>query len=271
MSEGTSQPPAISWEAGDAYERYIGRWSRLVAPEFLAWLNIPAGQRWLDVGCGTGALSQTIVDRADPVSVQGVDPSSGFLNVARQQVTDPRVTFKIGDARALPVGDSSVDVVVSGLVLNFVPAAEQSVAADEMCRASRPGGTVAIYVWDYAGEMQMTRAFWDAAVAFDPTAIDLDQGRRFPICKPEPLTALFQNAGLTNIHVRAIDIPTVFRDFDDLWSPYLGGQGPAPGYVMSLSEDRRAALRERLRSSLPIADDGSIKLIARAWALRGVT
>jgi SAM-dependent methyltransferase len=271
MSDTTSQqPPAFTWESGDAYERYIGRWSRLVAREFLAWLNVSAGSRWLDVGCGTGALSQTIVDVSDPVSVRGIDPSSGFLNVARQQVTDPRVTFEVGDARALPVADGAFDAVVSGLVLNFVPPAEQLVAATELRRAARPGGIVAVYVWDYSGMMQMTRHFWDAAIALDPAAIDLDQGRRFPICQPDPLAALFHNADLNEIEVRAIDVPTVFRDFDDLWSPYLGGQGPAPGYVMSLTEERRTALRDRLRSDLPIADDGSIHLIARAWALRGI-
>lgn len=270
MTDPTSHLPIIAWNSGDAYEQYIGRWSRLVAREFLAWLNVPTGGRWLDVGCGTGALSQTILELTEPTSVLGVDPSSGFLDVAKRQVTDPRVTFQVGDARSLPVDDDSFDAVVSGLVLNFVPAAEQSVAAAEICRAAKPGGTVAVYLWDYSGKMQMTRAFWDAAVALDPDARELDQGRRFPLCRPEPLTALFSDAGLSEIEVRAIDVPTVFPDFDDLWNPYLAGQGPAPAYVMSLSDDRRAALREHLRSSLPIADDGSIHLIARAWGLRGI-
>jgi hypothetical protein len=129
---------------------------------------------------------------------------------------------------------------------------------------------VAAYLWDYAGEMKFMRHFWDAAVALDPAARDFDQGALYLICKPGPLEALFRSAGIEEVEVRAIDVPTVFRDFDDLWSPFLGGTGPAPGYVASLSEERRAALRERIRADLPIAADGSIPLVARAWAVRGM-
>jgi len=114
------------------------------------------------------------------------------------------------------------------------------------------------------------RIFWDAAAALDPAANELDEGRRFPICRPEPLAALFRGADLRGVEVRAIDVPTVFRDFDDYWAPFLGGQGPAPGYVMSLSEEARATLRDRIRATLPTAADGSIALTARAWAVRGV-
>jgi hypothetical protein len=138
-----------------------------------------------------------------------------------------------------------------------------------MTRVTRPGGTVAVYVWDYAGKMELMRYFWDAAVALEPTAYDLDEHPRVPICRPEPLAELFAGAGLRDVETRSIDVPTVFRDFDDYWSPFLGGQGPAPRYVMSLDDARRAALRDRLRSSLPAADDGAIHLIARAWAVRG--
>ena len=160
------------------------------------------------------------------------------------------------------------DAIVSGRVLNFIPQPERAVA--EMARAARPGGVVAAYVWDYAGKMQLMRHFWNAAVALDPAAFDLDEGRRFPICKPGPLADLFRSAGLKDVEVRAIDIPTDFQDFDDYGSPFLGGQAPAPGYAMSLSEERRAALRERIRAGLPFALDGSIPLVARAWAVRGV-
>ena len=133
-----------------------------------------------------------------------------------------------------------------------------------------PEGIVAAYVWDYAGKMQLMRHFWNAAAALDPAAYDLDEGRRFPICHPEPLRELFQGAGLHQVEVRPIDIATDFQDFDDYWSPFLGGQGPAPGYAQSLSDERRAALRERIRAGLPFALDGSIPLVARAWAVRGV-
>jgi SAM-dependent methyltransferase len=255
------------WAAGDFYEPYVGRWSRLVARTFLEWLAVAEGKDWLDVGCGTGALTQTILDQARPQSVRGVDPSPGFLQYATSRVGSGRARFDVGDARSLPVGTAAVDAAVSGLVLNFVPEPPRAVA--EMARVVRPGGVVAAYVWDYAGKMELMRYFWDAAVALDPAAADLDEGRRFPVCQPPALTGLFAQAGLRDVDVRAIDVATRFRDFDDYWSPFLGGQGPAPGYAMSLDDARRGGLRDRIRSRLPIDPDGAIPLIARAWAVRG--
>ena len=113
------------------------------------------------------------------------------------------------------------------------------------------------------------RYFWDVAGELDPAALEADEGRRFPVCRPEALRAGFERAGLTDLEHRPIDVPTVFRDFDDYWTPFLSGQAPAPGYCMSLSEERRARLRETLRSRLPFAGDGTIRLIARAWAIKG--
>jgi len=257
------------WASGSPYEAYVGRWSRLVAREFLHWLAVPSGSRWLDVGCGTGALSETVLRDAEPAELVGCDPSDGFVAYAREHVTDEHASFEVGDAQALPFEDGGFDAVVSGLVLNFIPSPERGLA--EMARVARPGGTVAAYVWDYAGEMQLMRHFWDAAATLDAGARDLDEGLRFLICRPEPLERLFRDAGLDDVAVRSIDVPTVFRDFDDYWSPFLGAQGPAPSYVMSLDERRRVALRDRIRAGLPAADDGSIHLIARAWAVRGIT
>jgi SAM-dependent methyltransferase len=272
MAAGEEPSPGAGqgqmWAASEAYEPYVGRWSRLVAVEFLKGLGVPAGARWLDVGCGTGALSGAILDRCAPASVIGVDPSEGFLVYARRRVADPRAEFRQGDAQALPVGDAAVDVVVSGLVLNFVP--DQAKAAREMRRAVRPGGTVAAYVWDYAEGMQMMRRFWDAAVALDPEGVGgKDEALRFALCRPGPLRRLFEEAGLQGVEVTAIEVATAFRDFDDYWMPFLAGGAPAPAYCMSLDEDRRAALRERLRVTLPTAPDGSIRLSARAWAVQG--
>ena len=170
-------------------------------------------------------------------------------------------------AEALPFREAAFDRVVSGLVLNFVPDPARALA--EMARVVRPGGKAALYVWDYAGKMEMMRRFWDAAGALDPAAVERDEGRRFPICRPKPLRELLTAAGFIDVDARAIDVPTVFRDFDDYWTPFLSGQAPAPGYCMSLGEEARAALRERLRTSLPVQADGSIHLIARAWAVRG--
>jgi SAM-dependent methyltransferase len=255
------------WRAGAAYEPYVGRWSRRVATAFLDWLAVPAGARWLDVGCGTGALAAAILAEDAPGRVVGVDPSEGFLAFAADRLADPRVEFRVGDAQALPVEDGGFDVAVAGLVLNFVP--EPARALAEMRRAVRPGGAVAAYVWDYAEGMQLMRRFWDAAVALDAAAASLDEGPRFPLCRPDALRALFEAAGLEEVEVRAIEIATPFRDFDDFWSPFLGGNGPAPAYCMSLPEPARAALRERLRATLPSGPDGRIELSARAFAVRG--
>jgi len=228
---------------------------------------MPPGARWLDVGCGTGALSRTILDRAAPEAVAGLDASEGFVQHATARVADRRASFRVGDAQALPFDDGAFDAAVSGLVLNFVPAPARMVA--EMRRVVRRGGLVGLYVWDYADGMELMRHFWDAAAALDPAARPLDEGRRFPICRPEPLAALFRDAGLADVEVRALDVPTVFRDFDDYWTPFLGGQGPAPGYCLSLDEARRTALREAIRARLPAQPDGRIPLTARAWAARG--
>jgi len=262
----TDKHVADTWERGSPYERYVGRWSRQVAPLFLAWLEIPAGRRWLDVGCGTGALCAAIADRCAPASITGVEPSDGFLETAKENLAG-RASLHRGSATAIPLGDATVDVVVSGLVLNFVP--DQPAALDEMARVTGEGGTIAAYVWDYAGRMDLMRFFWDAAVELDPAAAKLDEGVRFPLCRPEALESLFTGAGLEDVEVKAIDITTRHPDFDDYWQPFLGGQGPAPAYAMSLDEPARARLRDRIRERAPAAPDGSISLTARAWAVRG--
>ncbi len=256
-----------NWSQGDLYETYVGRWSRAVAREFLRWLNVRPGKRWLDVGCGSGALTQTILDAAAPAAVVGIDRSAGYIESARSRVNDPRVSFRVGDAEQLEAERGEFDAVVSGLVLNFVAHPERMLT--EMARASRIFGVVAVYVWDYQGEMQLMRHFWDAAVELDPAACELDEGVRFPITEPRRLWNLMLDAGLNDVTTHEIVVPTHFRDFDDYWTPFLSGQGPAPGYAKALSPERRAALRERLAERLPTDPDGSIRLTARAWAVRG--
>jgi len=261
--------PAVgdTWERGSPYERYVGRWSRLVAPPFLAWLGAPARKRWLDVGCGTGALCATILDQCAPAAVTGIEPSAGFLATARANLGE-RAALKEGSATAIPLKDATVDVVVSGLVLNFV--AEPRAAMAEMIRVITPGGAIAAYVWDYAGKMELMRIFWDAAVALDPEAARQDEGVRFALCRPERLSALFAEAGLADVRTTTIDIDTPFANFDEYWQPFEGGQGPAPAYAMSLDETARLRLRERIRERIPASTDGTIALTARAWAVRGV-
>ncbi len=265
IKEQSGQPE--SWESGESYQRYIGRWSRLVADEFIGWLNAPPQQRWLDVGCGTGALTRTILELASPATVQGADPSQSHITFARDMIHDERVAFLVGTAEKLQLPGDSFDVVVSGLALNFVPDPARGVV--EMKRVVCRRGIIGAYVWDYADKMELMRYFWDAAVAVDEAAILLDEGSRFPLCNAEPLGELFIAAGLQNVEVCPIDVATRFENFDDYWLPFLGGQGPAPGYAMSLSEEGRVRLRDRIRSALPIAGDGSINLIARAWAIKG--
>jgi SAM-dependent methyltransferase len=255
------------WNQADAYERYIGRWSRPVGHQFVAWLEATRGLKWLDVGCGTGALCGMILQQAQPEELLGIDRSADYIGFARTQVKDPRVRFATGDAVALPVGDGLFDVSVSGLVLNFIPEPGKAVA--ELVRVTHSGGTVAAYVWDYASGMRMIRYFWDAALALDPAAAELDEAQRFPICQPDALVSLFSGSGLSNVAVTAIDVPTWFRDFDDYWSPFMGGQGPAPGYVRSLTDAGRVRLREALRERVGIGPEGTIQLRVRAWAIKG--
>lgn len=257
-----------AWRAGESYDLYMGRWSRQIAPRFLDWLNPPERLDWLEIGCGTGALSAAIVARCEPASFSAVEPSEGFLERARTNVPDKDAQFLKGDAQALPVGDASKDMIVSGLVLNFVP--DKAKALAEMKRVARSGATVAFYVWDYpGGGMELMRAFWSAAASLDVKAQDLTEDRRFPFCTPEGLTGLAAAAGLGSVGCTAIEVPTVFKNFEDYWRPFTLGAGPAPGYCTSLDPDARERLKENLSRSLPRGSDGSIPLKARAWAVRG--
>ena len=257
-----------TWERGSPYEEYIGRWSRKVGPLFLAWLSQPAGKRWLDVGCGTGVLSAAILDCCNPGSVDGIEPSEGFLKLAVRNLAG-KARFLGGNASALPLDDAACDVVVSGLVLNFIP--DLPAALSEMRRVTTDGGTIAAYVWDYAEGMDIIRHFWDAAASLDPAAAQLHEGRRFPMCAPSELKAVFEGSGLEKVETAPLDVMAEFLNFEDYWRPFLGGQGPAPAYAMSLSEEQRATLKAKLKSALTPAASGAIALKARAWAVRGMT
>jgi SAM-dependent methyltransferase len=247
----------------------MGRWSRPVAPAFLAWLAAPPHQDWVDVGCGTGALTQAILETAQPRSVVGVDPSTEFLDLARVQIPDPRVSFLTGGAEAIPLPGDSADLVVSGLALNLV--SDYHAGLREKIRVARAGGTVAAYVWDFAGEMQPVRAFWDAAAALDPAASNYDHATRFPICQPEPLGELFRGEGFARVDVAALSIPLSVRDFDEYWRPHLlPGSSHAQRYMATLNPAQHEALRARLQASLSLEADGTLRLTARAWAVRGL-
>lgn len=255
------------WASAEFYDVYMGRWSRAVAREFLPWLDVRPDRVWGDVGCGTGVLVDAIRDSARPGAIFAIDRSADFVAHVSRRVDDPRVRVDVADAVSLPWASGSCDAVVSGLVLNFV--GDAVAAVREMARVARAGAPVGVYVWDYARGMTMLRSFWDAALDVRPQAESQDEAARFPLCRPERLEAVFHEAGLASVTSRAIDVPTVFRSFDDYWTPFLGGQGPAPSFLASLDEVTRERIRTVLTGRLVPAADGTIPLVARAWAVRG--
>ena len=259
--------PKDSWNSGDPYEYFMGRWSKLIAPLFLEWVNVPSSLSWLDIGCGTGALSEAIYNICKPANLTCIDPSPEFLDMTRKRLSNA-MDFAIGTASNIPKASQTFDIVTSALALNFFP--DLPGACSEMKRVLKPNGTIAVYVWDYSGRMDFLRYFWDAARDADPHAGKLDEGVRFPICNIDNLKNLFQEAGLSDVKTTHLDVPTVFKNFEDYWNPFLGGQGPAPSYVASLKEDLRTNLKSRLREKLPTDGDGSIRLLARALAIRGI-
>ncbi|MCA1840942.1 MAG: class I SAM-dependent methyltransferase [Actinobacteria bacterium] len=256
-----------SWDQAEAYELWVGRWSRRVAIEFLEWLEPGAALAWADIGCGTGQLAESIIAYHDPGSVRSIDRAPAFVAHARRKVDDPRMRFAIADATALPWRAESFDFAVSGLVLNFVP--EHEAMAREMVRVTKRGGIIGLYVWDYAGGMQMLRHFWEAAISVNPDDKRLDQAERFPICRPTPLAALFEHVGLNSVAVRSIDIPMEFRNFDDFWAPFLGRVGAAPTYLASLDQPTQDQIRDTLRDRVS-PSGGPVALTGRAWAVKGV-
>jgi SAM-dependent methyltransferase len=260
-----AEPPE-GWDPGAAYERWMGRWSRKVAFEFLRWLGVPAGAAWADIGCGTGALTEGILRWVAPRAVIAIDRSEAYVAEARARIRDPRAQLYVGDGADTGLRENTFDATVSGLVLDSLPDAE--VLLEEMKRITMPSGVVAAYVWDYAGGMEMVRHFWDVAAELNPRDARLDQAERFPLCRPEALRDLFWRTGLADVSVRAIEVPTVFISFDDYWTPYLGGQGSAPAYLASLPADARTRIRELLRARLE-AYGCPIAMRARAWAVRG--
>lgn len=263
----TPKSPADKWAAGDAYETFMGRWSREIARRFVRWLACEPDRAWLDVGCGTGALATAVCELAAPSRVVACDLSEPLVRHARSTILDPRVSVLVAGFGGLPETPGGFDRVVSGLVLNFLPDVPRSVR--EMRARTCPGGVVAAYVWDYAEGMEFLRCFWDEAVALDEGARELDEGVRFPMCRRDVLEVLFSDAGLHDVRSDAMEIPTRFAGFSDYWEPFLGGTGPAPSYVASLEEDQRTELRARLERRLAQPRGGIIELLARAWAVRG--
>jgi SAM-dependent methyltransferase len=246
----------------DAYELYMGRWSRQLAALFVELAGVKDGAAVLDVGSGTGALSfaARVVDPSG--TIEGVDISPAFVEFATKQHPEARIHFQVGDAQKLPFADASFDAALSMLVLNFVP--DPALAVREMRRVTKPGGTLAAAVWDYGGSMDMLRIFAEEAAASDPGFSGDERG--FPLGKLGMLAELFRAGGLEHVDEQPIDLTQHFVSFDDYWRPFLLGAGPAGAYVAKLSPERRDALAARLRKRL---GDGPFELKARAWAVKG--
>jgi SAM-dependent methyltransferase len=241
----------------DGYERFMGRWSRRLAPLFVTFAGVTEGDRVLDVGSGTGALSAAAA-AVESVRVTGIEPSPAYVRYAQEHADGE---FVVGDALTLPFPDGAFDRTLSMLVLNFVP--EAGAALQQMIRVTRPAGVVAAAVWDYRDGMQMLRRFWEAAVALDPDAAPRDE-RQMPLCTRGELAELWRTQGLQAVDEQPLTIEMAFASFDDYWQPFLCGQGPAGAYVSSLPESARRALESRLRADVDLTQR------ARAWAVRGV-
>lgn len=259
---------ADAFSNASAYENYIGRWSRLVAPKVVRWLNLPAGSTWLDVGAGTGILTEVILEQASPRKLLAIDISENYLTYARQAIRDERVEFKVGDASQLAFDSPQFDIAIAGLVLNFVPSAEAMVQG--MKAAVKQSGIVAAHVWDYTDGMAMMKHFWDAANAVDPSAQAFNAATQYSLCNPDSLQSLFTLCGLKDIEVTPIDIEMNFANFDDFWLPFLQAQGSVTKYLRSTNDETKNAIQMQLRQQLPINSDNTIDLTARAWAIKGV-
>ena len=261
-------PEREMFSESEAYERFMGRWSRRLAPLLVGFAGVRDRSSVLDVGSGTGALASAIMAAIPSCRVTGVDLSAAYVAYAQAHVTSHRVHFEVGDAQQLRFPDGAFDQTVSLLVLNFIPDPQK--ALREMIRVTRPGGVVTAAVWDYGEGMQMLRIFWDEAVALD-SGNDRPDERHMPFCRKGELAALWRNHNLQNVEERPLTIPIAFRSFEDYWMPFLAGQGPAGAYAASLSQDQRTQLKLRLRRRL-VGDgqDRPIKLQARAWAVKGV-
>jgi SAM-dependent methyltransferase len=258
---------ARMFAASAAYERFMGRWSRLLAAAYIPFAGVRSKDRVLDVGAGTGSLALTLEAIAGVKEVVGVDPSEGLIAFAKRNAGAGRTRFEIGDAQALEFDDASFDRTMSLLVLNFVPDHERAIA--EMRRVTRPGGGVSACVWDYGDGMRMLRFFWDEAVALDP-AVDKKDERHMKLSREGQLGDAWKKAGLINVQEKPLVIEQSFGSFDDYWEPFLKGAGPAGAYVVSLPGDRREQLASRLRNRLLRGrEDEPFMLKARAWAVKG--
>lgn len=268
MTASSGDQQEIFSEA-QAYERFMGRWSRALAPLLVRFAGVRDGDVVLDVGAGTGALTASIAEAAPSSRIVGIDPAAPYVAVAQAKQGSMRIGFEVGDAQKMRFDNDAFDRTLSLLVMNFIPDAAR--ALGEMQRVTRKGGTIAAAVWDYGDGMEMLRVFWDEAIALKPDSDARDE-RHMPLCRRGELAALWKKQGLQDVAEEALTIRTRFESFDDYWSPFLQKQGPAGAYVAALSDAERVELAGRLRRRLlGVAADRPFELSARAWAVRGVS
>jgi len=260
--------PQDHFADSERYADFMGRWSRRLAPLFATFASVAEGDAVLDVGSGTGELTFALADANPSARVTGVDPSTAYVRAAQRRIRNEQVRFLVGDAQALDFPDATFDKTLSMLALNFIP--DHGQALREMMRVTKLDGIVAAAVWDYGGEMEMLRVFWQTAIALDPAAAARDECH-MPLCRRGELGALWHAHGFDDVHEQALAIELPFSSFGDYWRPFLGGQGPAGAYVASLSGERRTELETRLRHRLTGAQhEGPFTLHARAWSVKGV-
>ena len=252
---------------GAGYERFMGRWSRMLAPAHVAYAGVQDGDRVLDVGAGTGSLASAVAVVNTKGEVVGIDPSEAFIAHARETAGSERVRFEVGDAQKLQFDDASFDRTLALLVMNFIP--DHNGAIAEMRRVTRPQGVISACVWDYNEGMQMLRFYWDEVVALDPAMEPKDE-RHMKLTRKGQLGDSWKKAGLLNVEEQPLVIDQGYTSFSDYWEAFLAGAGPAGAYAVSLSDDRRAQLEARLRKRvLGDRGDGPFVLKARAWCVRG--
>jgi SAM-dependent methyltransferase len=259
-------PGAETFRASaDAYDRHVGRYSDELASALIGFAGVQPGMRAVDVGCGPGALTAALARRLGAASVHAADPSEPFVQACRGRL--PGVEVLLAGAEALPFADGGFDAALSQLAVNFIDDAEAGVR--EMARVTRPGGVVAACVWDYAGEMTLLRAFWDAAREVDPErAVLADEGVVMRSCGEGELAQLWRAAGLCEVRFAPLVVSAGYADFEDLWSPFATGIAPSGAFCASLTADGRAALHDAYRRRLGVGS-GEFELTARAWAVRG--
>lgn len=253
-----------------AYEQLMGRWSARLAPLFVRFAGVGDGQRILDVGCGTGSLSRSLLASGKAIRVVGVDPAEDYVAFARQAAADSRAMFQVGAAESLPFADGSFDAAMALLVLQEFD--DPGRAAREMVRTTRRGGTVAACLWDFLDGMPMFSLFWQAAEAAAPETVARRRAEHPPSrFGPQALAELWTGAGLTEVRTAGLELSQEFGSFEDFWLPFLTEATPTSEFAMAVNRETRGELANTLRRIIPrVQSDGSFALPARALAVSGI-